>query len=85
MCMKYYIIITNIITFILYCIDKIKAIKNKRRISEKTLCFFTLISPPIGALLGMYIAHHKTRKIKFHIVLIISLIIWYFILKEIYL
>ncbi len=83
--LNYYMIAINIITFLLYFIDKRKAIKNKRRISEKTLCVFTLLSPPIGSLLGMYLCHHKTKKIKFHLINILSIIIWFFIIKELYL
>jgi len=70
-----FFIAVNILTFILYVVDKQKSLKNKERISEKTLIFFTLACGGIGALLGMCIARHKTKKIKFKIAVVIGLII----------
>ena len=68
-------IFINAIAFFLYVVDKRLAIKNKRRISEKILLFFTLFFGGIGALLGMRLARHKTKKRKFKIVVSIGLII----------
>ena len=71
----YYLIVINIITFILYGLDKLFAIKEKRRISERTL----LVLPLIGGIIGifsMYIFHHKTKKWYFNLICIISLILW---------
>jgi len=56
-------------------LDKRKAVKGKRRISEKTLLFFTIACGGIGALFGMCFLNHKTRKGKFKIVVAIGLII----------
>ncbi|PID82636.1 MAG: hypothetical protein CSB16_00675 [Clostridiales bacterium] len=58
----YYYILVNIITFILYLVDKLKAIKGKYRISEKTLIVLSIIGGSLGALLSMKIFRHKTRK-----------------------
>ncbi len=60
-----YLIIINIITFILYGIDKIFAIKNMWRISEKTLIYFAILGGALGAILGMYLFRHKTKTPKF--------------------
>jgi len=65
----------NVFTFFLYLIDKRKAIKNKWRISERTLIFFTLALGGIGALLGMCLARHKTKSRKFKVAAMIGLII----------
>ena len=78
-----YLVVINIISFFTYAFDKYKAIKGKRRISEKTLCILTLLAIPIGSIISMYIFHHKTKKIKFHIVNILSIIIWLIIIKEV--
>jgi uncharacterized membrane protein YsdA (DUF1294 family) len=80
----YYFIIINILSFILYGIDKFKAIINKRRISEKFLLLLAVFGGSIGSLLGMIIFRHKTQKIYFFIVNIVMLIIyilggWYFL------
>ena len=61
----YYLIAINIVTFIVYGIDKVKAMKGKWRISEATLLILAAIGGSIGALLGMKIWHHKTMHKKF--------------------
>ncbi|MEK7158108.1 MAG: DUF1294 domain-containing protein, partial [Patescibacteria group bacterium] len=52
----------NLATFILYGVDKTKALANTRRIPEKTLWLFALLGGSFGAILGMKCFHHKTRK-----------------------
>ena len=54
----------QLFSFSLYSLDKFKAIKGFRRISEKTLLLITFIAP-LGALLGIYLLRHKTRKLSF--------------------
>ncbi len=66
--MKYYLIyllLINIIGFILALSDKNRAIKKKQRIRERTLIGFAIFGGGVGLLLAMLIANHKTRKIKF--------------------
>lgn len=58
--------VINLLSFFYYGIDKRKAIKNRWRISEKTLLIISLIGP-LGALLGMYVFRHKTQKLIFKI------------------
>jgi len=69
-----FFIAINIFTFILYFIDKQRAIKHKWRISEKMLLFFTIIGG-LGAISAMYAVRHKTRKKKFKIAATIGVII----------
>ena len=56
----YYLMVINIVTFLVYGIDKIKAKQGSWRISEATLLIFAVIGGSIGALLGMQVWHHKT-------------------------
>ena len=56
----YYLIVINVVTFLVYGIDKWKAKKGSWRISEATLLILAAIGGSIGALLGMKIWHHKT-------------------------
>lgn len=77
-----YIVLINLLSFLLFGIDKYLAIKKKRRISEKTLILMMYIGGIIGSLLGMLFFHHKTKKIKFYIHNIISIIIWMYIILE---
>ena len=56
----YYLIAINVVTFLVYGIDKWKAKQGSWRISEATLLILAVIGGSIGALLGMKIWHHKT-------------------------
>ena len=60
-----YLLAVNLITFVLFGIDKAKAKRNKWRIKESTLLIAAAIGGSYGALLGMFFFHHKTRKPKF--------------------
>ena len=55
----------NLLTFILYGLDKLKAKKSKWRIPESTLIGIAVIGGSIGAWLGMKVWHHKTLHKKF--------------------
>ena len=46
------------------------------RISEKILLLLSIMGGSVGALCAMYFFHHKTKKIKFKAINIISLVIW---------
>ena len=68
--MKYYLIyllLINVISFILALSDKNRAIRKKQRISERTLIFSAVFGGGIGLLIGMLLSNHKTRKKKFMI------------------
>lgn len=70
-----YIIIINIIGFIVMLIDKNRAKKNEWRIPEKTIFIITALGGSIGTITGMYLLRHKTKKIKFTIGLPMILIL----------
>ena len=61
----HYLIIINIVTFLVYGIDKWKAKQGSWRISEATLLMLAVIGGTIGALLGMQVWRHKTMHKKF--------------------
>ncbi len=68
--MKYvviYLIIINLITCILYGVDKLKAMAGGRRTPEKVLLGWTFVGGSLGALIGMQLFRHKTRHLKFQI------------------
>ncbi len=78
-----YLGIINLITFIIYGIDKKRAIKKEVRISEKTLISLGFIGGCLGALIGMGMFHHKTRKIWFYISNILFLAGWSYVLVKV--
>ena len=61
----YYLIIINIVTFLVYGIDKWKARKTMWRIREASLLMLAVLGGSIGAWLGMKVWHHKTQHKKF--------------------
>ncbi|MBR6975080.1 MAG: DUF1294 domain-containing protein [Bacteroidaceae bacterium] len=75
----YYLIVINIVTFLVYGIDKWKAKQGSWRISEATLLILAVIGGSIGALLGMKVWRHKTMHKKFKyglpLILIIQIIL----------
>ena len=61
------LLVWNLVVFIFYGADKRKAQKGRWRISEGTLIVCAFLLGGIGALLGMSIFRHKTRRWKFRI------------------
>ena len=70
-----YFLIWNIIVFLLYGIDKWKAIRGKWRISEKTLICAAFLMGAIGALAGIRIFRHKTQKPVFLVLVILAAVL----------
>ena len=60
-----YLVLANLVAFAMYGIDKRRAIKNKWRIPEKRLLLAALFGGAPGALWGMILFHHKTKKARF--------------------
>ena len=61
----YCLLVINVVTFLVYGIDKVKAKQGSWRISEATLVILAVIGGSIGAFLGMKVWHHKTMHKKF--------------------
>lgn len=61
------LILVNAAAFLLFGADKWKARHSRWRIPESTLLLLAALGGSIGALLGMKIFHHKTRKPKFYL------------------
>lgn len=65
--------ILNIFAFAMFVWDKHKAQVDKWRTKESTLLVCALLGP-FGAVIGMELARHKTRKLKFKLVYLFLLI-----------
>ena len=70
-----YLILINIATCTAFVIDKDKAKRGARRISEKTLLGMSLIGGSLGGYLAMKAVRHKTQKPAFKFGMPIILII----------
>ncbi len=57
--------IASLTALILFGIDKSKAKQKKWRIPENTLIWISVLGGGLGALLGMLLFRHKTRRLKF--------------------
>ena len=74
--LEIYFILINIISFLIYSIDKLQAIRNNNknivsRISEKLLLLSSFVGGSIGSFLAMVIFRHKIKKLSFMIKFII--------------
>ena len=81
-----YLLAVNVMTFLLFGLDKHKAKRRKWRISEATLLTMAVIGGSIGAWGGMRFWHHKTlhKKFKFGIpsILILQLALGAYLLTS---
>ena len=70
-----YLLAANIVTFVVFGIDKYKAKRGLWRIPEASLLTMAVIGGSFGAWLGTKVWHHKTlhKKFKYGIPLIIAL------------
>ncbi len=68
-------LIISLVTFILYGIDKRRAVKGAWRIPERVLLFFSLLGGGIGGALGMRIFRHKTKHWYFVFLNVVGVII----------
>ncbi len=66
---RYILIFWNIVVFLLYGYDKLMAVKDGWRVSEKTLLISAFLGGGIGAYLGMISFRHKTKHMIFKIFL----------------
>lgn len=81
------ILLWNILTFLLMGLDKLKSSRGHWRISEATLLTSAFLMGGIGSWLGSAVFRHKSRKIKFMVLLpisvVVNFIIVYLIIKYI--
>lgn len=66
-------VIINIIVFLMFIADKVRAKTKSWRISENALIVGALFGA-IGATLGMWVGHHKVSKLKFKLVYVFLII-----------
>lgn len=74
-----YLIGINLLSLLVIGIDKYKAIKKHWRIPENSIILLSFLGG-IGSLLGMHLFHHKTKKLKFQILIPLSILLTIYIL-----
>ena len=76
-----YLAAANIVSFVMFGIDKSRAKRRAWRISEAALLISAAVGGSVGAIAGMTVFRHKTKHLKFLIglplILIIHLALWY--------
>ena len=60
-----YILVVNVLTFIVYGVDKGKARRGRWRVPEAMLLGLAALGGSVGAWLAMQLFRHKTQKKKF--------------------
>ena len=65
----------NFIVFLLYGIDKRRAIRKRWRIKETTLILSAFFMGGMGAFLGIKAFQHKTKHLKFRILIPLAIIV----------
>ena len=63
----YGLILLNLVTFVLFALDKRKAVRGKWRIPETLLLILSVLGGSMGALMAMSLFRHKTQKKLFSI------------------
>ena len=67
-------VLFSFVALIAYFRDKKLAVKGKERTKEKTLLFLAVFFGSVGAFLGRILAHHKTDKKYFSMVIYFSML-----------
>ena len=62
-----YLFVINVVAFLAFGLDKLKAKADAWRIPEKTLLGLAIIGGSVGAILGMRTFRHKTRHKQFSV------------------
>lgn len=83
-----YFFIINLFAIFLMKYDKVKAINNQYRVSEKTPFLIALILGGIGIYIGMYLFRHKTKHVKFTVgiplIIILNILTIYYLISHVF-
>ena len=71
-----YLILINLLGFVLYGVDKAKSKGKSRRIPERTLLWVARLGGGLGCWLGMMLFRHKTKHTRFMILVPLWTVLW---------
>lgn len=80
-----YLAVVNILTIIVFGVDKMNAKANRQRVRIVTLLGLAFIGGSVGALIGMYGFHHKTKKAYFTVgvplILLMQVVVLFYVMN----
>ena len=80
-----YLAVVNILTIIVFGVDKMNAKSNRQRVRIVTLLGLAFIGGSGGALIGMYGFHHKTKKAYFTVgvplILLMQVVVLFYVMN----
>ena len=80
-----YLAAVNILTIIVFGVDKMNAKSNRQRVRIVTLLGLAFIGGSVGALIGMYGFHHKTKKAYFTVgvplILLMQVVVLFYVMN----
>ena len=80
-----YLAVVNILTIIVFGVDKMNAKSNRQRVRIVTLLGLAFIGGSVGALIGMYGFHHKTKKAYFtvgvRLILLMQVVVLFYVMN----
>ena len=88
---RYYLLLAllvwNLAVFLLYAVDKSRARRGGERVPERSLILAAIVGGGAGAVAGMMLLRHKTRHLKFTILvplalvltMAVAIVIWMFV------
>lgn len=79
-----YLLLINMIGFIIMGVDKKRAVKNAWRIPERVLFMAVFAGGGVGCYLGMHLFHHKTKHWKFQVFVPLAALIYILLLLKLY-
>lgn len=79
-----WLLLANVLTFVIYGVDKLAARKDWRRVPEVTLLTLGFVGGWGGAMVGQQLFRHKTQKQPFKTYFIISMIASILLMAAIY-
>ena len=80
-----YLAVVNILTIIVFGVDKMNAKSNRQRVRIVSLLGLAFIGGSVGALIGMYGFHHKTKKAYFTVgvplILLMQVVVLFYVMN----
>ena len=77
-----YLFLINLLSFLLYGLDKYKAVRQEWRIPERVLLLMAFLGGAFGALSAMRIFRHKTRKGRFKLMIPLFCLLWGYVIMH---